>query len=71
MAKTTKPLSGRAKPPSARDPIKAAKAVGPLLGAMMVGGIPGLPAQIRDTAREAQRPPAFVPPKKAKRGKRR
>ena len=53
----------QSKPPSARDPIKAAKAVGPLLGAMMMG-IPGLPAQIRDTAREVQTPPAFVPKKR-------
>jgi hypothetical protein len=38
-------------------------------GIGMMLGIPGLPAQIRDSARERQpRPPAFVP--KGKRGRR-
>jgi hypothetical protein len=52
------------KPPT---PSKAAGAIlGPVLGAML-GGLPG---QIRLAAREQQRPTPFVPPPKAKRGKR-
>jgi hypothetical protein len=59
MAKQRKPA-----PVTKRDPITTAKAVGPLLGAMMV------PAQIRLASREAARPMPFVPPKaRAKRGR--
>jgi hypothetical protein len=48
-----------------QNPIKAARAVGPILGAMM-----GLPAQVRLAAREQQqRPMPFVPPKGKRRGR--
>lgn len=38
------------------------------LGVGLFGAMLGMPAQVRLAAREQQRPPAFVPPKK-KRGR--
>jgi hypothetical protein len=56
-------------PPAPRtgNPLTTAQAAQLLPAATMLGPtIIGLPAQIRDAAREQQRPPAFVP--KAKKG---
>ena len=57
-------MAKKAKAPVLRrdNPTKAAQAAA-LLPAMF-GLIPGLPAQIRDAAREQQRPVPFIPPKK-------
>ena len=67
-------MAKKAKAPKAKalgkvNPLKAAQAVPLPFGLGGLSGIAGLPGQIRDAAREAQRPPAFVPPKPKRKGK--